>query len=147
MVYTSTTTAPILELIPGECWAQRQLRRDIMDVSMASKLMKSLTLVGVVFIGTLETPELDGIYLHNHCSDPGTHCGSLLGSTPATHWQPYKGRLCRMKAHEIADPCESCLYRYHSDPRTRWHISSQPLLRSWLRLRAVVRLNASYAAV
>jgi len=81
----STTTAPILEPIAAECWAQRQLHCDIMDVSVASKLMKSLTLVGVVFIETLEIAELDGIYLHNHCSDPGTDGGRLLGSTPATY--------------------------------------------------------------
>ena len=35
--------------------------------------------------------------------------GRLLGSTPATQW--YKGRLCRIRGHEIVDLCESCLYR------------------------------------
>jgi len=36
----------------------------------------------------LAIPELDGRLLHNHCSDPGSDCGILLGSTPAT--QRYK---------------------------------------------------------
>ena len=110
---SSTTTAPILNLIPGGCWARRQLRSGIKDVSVASILRKSLTLVSVVFIDTLAIPELDGRLLHNHCSDPESDCGRLLGSTPAT--QRYKGRLCRIRAQEIADPCESCLYRYPGD--------------------------------
>ena len=37
----------------------------IKEVSVASKLMKSLTLVRVVFIGTLAIPELDGRFLHD----------------------------------------------------------------------------------
>jgi len=60
MTDTSITTAPILDLIAGDCWARRQLRRGIKDVSVISKLMKSLTLVWVVFIHTLGIPELDG---------------------------------------------------------------------------------------
>ena len=52
---------------------------------MASELRKSLTLVSVVFIDTLAIPELDGRFLHNHYSDPGSNCGRLLGSTPATN--------------------------------------------------------------
>jgi len=121
MADSSTTTAPILDPIAGDCWAQRWLRNGIKDVSVASKLRKSLTLVRVVFIGTLAIPELDGRLLHDHTSDPGSDCGRLLGSTPAT--QRYKGRLCRIKTQEIADPCESCLYRYSGDPRARWQIT------------------------
>jgi len=124
----STTTAPILNLIAGGCWARRQLRSGIKDVSVASKLRKSLTLVSVVFIDTLAIPELDGRLLHNHCSDPESDCGRLLGSTPAT--QRYKGRLYGIKTQKVADPCECCLYRYPGDPRTRWQITPQPLLRS-----------------
>jgi len=60
MADSSTTTAPILDLIAGECWARRQLHRGIKDVSVASKLRKSLTLVRVVFIDTLAIPDLDG---------------------------------------------------------------------------------------
>ena len=60
MTDSSTTTTPILDLIAGDCWARRQLRSGIKDVSVASKLRKSLTLVRVVFIGTLAIPELDG---------------------------------------------------------------------------------------
>jgi len=72
MTDSSTTTAPILDLIAGDCWARRQLRRGIKDVSVPSEPMKSLTIVGVVFIGsTLALAELDGRFLHNHCSDPG----------------------------------------------------------------------------
>jgi len=33
------------------------------------------------------------------------------------------------------------------DPRTRWQIPPQPLLRSWIRLREVVGLDASYTTV
>jgi len=125
---SSTTTAPILNLVAGDCWARCQLRSGIKDVSVASKLRKSLTFVRVVFIVTLAIPELDGRFLYNHCSDPESDCGRLLGLTPAT--QRYKGRLCGIKAQEIADLCESCLYRYAGDPRTRWQIPPQPLLRS-----------------
>jgi len=110
---SSTTTSPILNLIAGGCWARRQLRSSIKDVSVASKPRNSLTLVSVVFIDTLALPELDVRFLHNHCSDPESDCGRPLGSTPATQW--YKGRLCRIRTQEIADPCESCLYRYPGD--------------------------------
>ena len=51
MADSSTTTDPILHPITGECWARRQLRSGIKDVSVVSRLMKSLTLLGVVFIG------------------------------------------------------------------------------------------------
>jgi len=125
MADPSTTTAPILDLIAGECWARRQLRSDIKDVSVASKHMKSLTLVRVVFINTLAIPGLNGRFLHNHCSDPGSDCGRLLGSMPAT--QPYKGRLCRIETHEITDPCGGCLNRYPGDPRARWQFPPRPL--------------------
>jgi len=84
MADSSTASAPILDLIAGGCWARPQLHSGIKDVSVESKLRKSLTLVRVVFIDTLAIPELDGRSLHNHCSDPGSDCGRLLGSTPAT---------------------------------------------------------------
>jgi len=83
-----TTTCPILDPIAGDCWARRQLRTGIEDVSVASKPMKWLTLVGVVFIGALALPELDVRFLHDRWSDPGCDCGRLLGSMPAT--QRYK---------------------------------------------------------
>jgi len=114
MADSSTTTAPILDPIAGDCWAQCWLRNGIKDVSVASKLRKSLTLVRVVFIGTLAIPELDGRLLHDHTSDPGTNCGRLLGSTPAT--QRYKGRLCRIKTQEIAVFCGEDLYCSPGDP-------------------------------
>jgi len=115
MAYISTTAGRNWLLFAGGCWTRRQLRGGIRYVSVTSKLRKSLTLVGVVFIGTLAISELDGRFLHNHCSDPESDCGRPLGSTPAT--QRYKGRLCRMRTQEIADPCESCFYRYRGAPR------------------------------
>jgi len=99
----STTTAPILDLIAGDCWARRQLRSDIKDVSVASKLRKWLTLVSVIFIDILAIPELDGRLLPNHSSDPESDCGRLLGSTPAT--QRYKVRPRRIETQEIAVLC------------------------------------------
>jgi len=81
---SSTTTAPILDLIAGDCWSRRQLRRGIKDISVASELRKSLTLVRVVFIDTLALPELDVRFLHDHWADSRSDCGRLLGSTPAS---------------------------------------------------------------
>jgi len=130
MVDISTTTGPIQDLIAGGYWARSPLRIGIKDVSIASVLMKSLTLVEVVFIGTLEISEPDGRSLHNHSSDPESDCWRLLGSTPATQW--YKGRLCGITTQQIADPCESCIYRYSGDPRARWHIPPRPARRSWV---------------
>jgi len=69
----------------------------------------------------------------------------LLGLTTATQW--YKGRLCRIKTHEIADPCGSCLYTYPGAPRARWRIPPQPLLRFCTGLREIVGPDASYTAV
>jgi len=128
MTDSSTTSAPILDLIQGDCWAWRQLRHGIKDVSVASKLMKSLTRVGVVFRGTLAIPELDGRLLHSHCFDPESDCLRLLGSTPAA--QRYKGRPCDIKTQEIPDPCDSCHYSSPRNSSTRWQTPPQPLLRS-----------------
>jgi len=86
MADSSTTTAPILDLIAGGCWARRQLRSGIKDVSVASELVKSLTIMGVVFISTstLALPELNVRFLHDHWADSGSDCGRLLASTPAS---------------------------------------------------------------
>jgi len=81
---SSTTTSPIRNPIAGGCWARRQLRSGIKDVSVVSKLRKSLTLVSVVFIDTLALPELDVRFLHDHWADSGSDCGRSLGSTPAS---------------------------------------------------------------
>jgi len=86
MADLSTTTAPILNLIAGDCWARCQLHSGIKNVSVASKLRKSLNLMRVVFIDTLAISEPDGGSLHNHCSDPESDCGKLLGWAPATQW-------------------------------------------------------------
>jgi len=127
---STTARQSILNPTPGCSWARCQLSSGIKGVSVASKLRKLLTLLRVVFIDNMAIPELDGRFLHNHCSDPESDCGRLSGSTPATQW--YKERLCGIETQEIADPCESCLYRYPGDPRTRWQIPPQPLLRSWI---------------
>jgi len=111
MADPSTTTAPILDLIAGGHWARYQLHSGIKNVSVASKLRKSLTLMRVVFIDTLAISELDGRFLHDHCSDPESDCGRTWGSTPAT--RRYKGRLCRIKAHEVAVFCAGCI-RYQA---------------------------------
>jgi len=78
---------------------------------MALKLMKWLTIVAVVFIGTVAIPELNGRFLHNHFSDRGSGCRWSLGLTPATQW--YKVRLCRIKTHEFAVFCGGCI-RYQT---------------------------------
>jgi len=86
----TTTTAPILDLIAGGCWARRRLRPGIKDASVASELMNSLTIMGVVFLGPVALTELDVGFLHDCGADPESDCGRLLGSMPAT--QRYKVR-------------------------------------------------------
>jgi len=108
MADSSTTTPPILVLIAGCCWARRQLRNGKKDVSVASKQIKSLTLVRVVFIGILAIPDLDGRFSPNCLANSRSDCGMMLGSTPAT--RRYKVRLCRINAHESANPFESTLW-------------------------------------
>jgi len=107
MADSSTTTALILNVIAGDCWARRQLHSGIKNVSVASKLRKSLTFMRVVFIDTLAISELDGRFHHNHCSDPESDCGRLSGWTPATQW--YKVRPCHIETHEIAVFCAGCI--------------------------------------
>jgi len=75
--------------------------------------------------GVLAIRELDNRSLHNHYSDPGSDCARLLGSTPAA--QRYKGRLCRIRTHEIADHYGGgCLHRSPAAPRARSQTPSQP---------------------
>jgi len=97
---SSTTRGPILDLITGDCWAQCQLRSGIKDISLISKLRKSLTIVIVDFIDTLAIPELDGRFLQTYCSNPESDYGRLLGSIPAMQW--YKVPPCLITTHEIA---------------------------------------------
>jgi len=100
MADSYTTTAPILDLIAGGCSARHQLRSGIKDVSVASEPMKSLTIMGVVFIGTtLALPELDVRFLHDHWADSGSDCGRLLASTPAS--QCYKILPPAIFIHEV----------------------------------------------
>jgi len=65
MTESSTTMPAILDLIMADRWAQRQLHSGIKDVSVASELMKSLTIIVIVFIGPLALPELNIRFLHN----------------------------------------------------------------------------------
>ena len=39
---------------------------------------------GLYKASTLAIPELDGRFLHSHCSDPGSDCMESLSSTPTT---------------------------------------------------------------
>jgi len=101
MADSSTTTDLILDQIAGDCWARRQLRSGIKDVSVASRLMKSLTFLGVVFVGTLAIPELDGRFLHDRWTNPESDCGRLSGSTPATQW--YKIHPSAIFIHDVTE--------------------------------------------
>jgi len=83
---SSMATEPTLDLIAGDCWAQRQLRRGIQDVFVAFKPMQSLTIMGVVYIATLAPPGLDIRFLHNRSADARSDCGRLLGKALASRW-------------------------------------------------------------
>ena len=112
MADSTITTTPIRNLIAWDCRAWGQPRSGIKDISVASKLMKSLTLVWVVFIAsTLAISEFDSRFLHNHYSDPESDCGGLLVSAPAMQW--YKVGPRRIKPHEIAVFCAGCI-RYQA---------------------------------
>ena len=84
MAHQSTPARPNPDLIAGGGWARRQLPNGIKDVFLASELMKSLTLVTVVFIGTLAIPALYRRSLHNQSSDPESDCGVLFISNNNT---------------------------------------------------------------
>jgi len=94
MADSSTTTAPILDLIAGGCRARRQLRNGIRYFPVASKLRKSLSSVEGV-LGITGDNLLDGRLLHNRWTDFDSVCGRLLGLTPA--FQRYKVRLCHIR--------------------------------------------------
>jgi len=53
MADSSTTTAPILNLIAGDCWARRQLRNGIRYVPVTSKPRKSLSSVERILLVAL----------------------------------------------------------------------------------------------
>jgi len=139
--HSTTATQSILNLTHGGSWARCQLSSGIRFIPRGLLFMKLQDSRGEMLV----IPELDSRFLHNHYSDPGSVYGRLLGSTPAT--QQYKGCLCHIRTQEIADPFESCLYRYPGNLRTRWQIPPRPPVRSWIRLREIVGLDASYAAV
>jgi len=106
-----TTTAPIGNLIPEDCWAQRQLRQYIKTLSVASKLKISTTIVRVVFTDTLAISELNGTSLHHYYSESRLVYRRLLGLTPAT--QGYMVRPGRITAHEMTVFCSECM-RYQA---------------------------------
>ena len=84
MAHQSTPARPNPDLIAGGGWARSQLRKGIKNLSLASELMKSLTLVTVVFIATLTIPALYRRSLHNQSSDPESDCGVLFISKNIT---------------------------------------------------------------
>jgi len=43
------------------------------------KTLESLTLIGVVFLGTLALPELYIRFLHDRCADSASDCGGVTG--------------------------------------------------------------------
>jgi len=130
MADSSTTTAPIQNLIAGDRCSRCHLRSSIKDVSVASNLWRLLTtLVRAVLIGPRALPELDVRFLHDRSAYSGSDCGRLLGSMPAT--QRYKGRLCRIKTPDIADHYGGCLDRSPGPSRARCQITQRPLGRFW----------------
>ena len=138
MTDSSTTTAPILNLIAGDCWARRQLRRGIKDVSVASDPMKSLTImVRVVFRGPLALPELDVRSLHDHGADSGSDCGRSLGPTPASQW--CKVHPSATFIHEVTglngvlaipELDDRFLHNHSSDPRSDRQLDNLNIIRS-----------------
>jgi len=79
-----TAARPSLDLIAGGCGARPQLRSGIKDISVASRLRISLTLVGVLLIGTLVLQDLNVRFLHNRRANPGSETGGLWCSTAAS---------------------------------------------------------------
>jgi len=55
--------------------------------------------VGVVFIGTVAIPDLDGRFLHDRWANPESDCGRLSGSMPAT--QQYKPHPFAIIIHDV----------------------------------------------
>ena len=88
MTDSTTTTAPgpILDQIAGDYWSWRQLDSGIKDLSIASGLIKSLTIMGVVFLSALVLPQLEVRFLHVSEADSGSDCGRLLALRPASEW-------------------------------------------------------------
>jgi len=109
----STTTAPILNLIAGDCWARRQLRNGI-RYKVRPRRIETQEIA--VFCGedpysSPGNPLLDGGLLHNRGTDVDSVCEGLLGSMPAS--QRYKVRPCHIKTHEFAVFCAGCI-RYQA---------------------------------
>jgi len=81
-----TTAGPSLDLNAGGCGARPQLRSGIKAISVASRLRISLTLVGVLLIGTLVLQDLNVRFLLNRRANPGSESRGLWCSTPASQW-------------------------------------------------------------
>ena len=81
----STPTGPTLDLITGHCWAQSELPGRLMDISVISKHMESLTLVRMIFtLAAPVIPDPNGRLLHNSFAEPRSDRGRLEGSMPAS---------------------------------------------------------------
>jgi len=81
---------------------------------------------------------------YSHTINPESDTWRFLGSMPAT--QRYKIHLERAIIHEVTGLNDD-ERPGAGDLRTRCQIPPQPLLRSWIRLRENVGLDASHAAV
>jgi len=81
----STPTGPTLDLITGDCWAQCQLPGHLIDISVVSKHMESLSLVRMIFtLATPVIPDPNGRFLHNSFAEHRSDQERLEGSMPAS---------------------------------------------------------------
>jgi len=96
--YSTTSGQDVMLFVEG-CWARCEPRNCIRDVPVASKLRTPLTLVSIVFRGTMAIPELNGRFLHNDLTNPESDCGRWLGSIPASQW--YRIYLSAISIHEV----------------------------------------------
>jgi len=95
----STTPGQDVMLFVGGCWARCVLRNCIRDVPVTSKLRNPLTLVSIVFRGTMAIPELNGRFRHNALTNPESDGGRWLGSMPASQW--YRIYPSAISIHEV----------------------------------------------
>ena len=109
MADSSTTTAQILNLIAGGCWARCRLHSGLKYVSVATNLRTSLPLVRAVFIDTLAIPELNGRFLHNHCTAPKSDCGRLLCLMPATQCYNISKKVVCIRNCSVASELGLCV--------------------------------------
>jgi len=82
MADSSTTAGPILDLLPGRHWAQRQLHAGIRDVTVASILTKSLHSLG----GGSGKAERGCWRSQDSMADSSTTTGPIFNLSPGRHW-------------------------------------------------------------